>query len=112
MRAVSVRAWPSRAPSGSGEVERLLEAHGVDLRLAARHKRFAFDLIEPLLVIKHRDVGMTAARPRDAELTAVNRADAVGYIKLDLAAQRHGLDRMVNQGAFVRCDLGQLGDRH
>src|SRR5215468_9810502 len=85
----------------SGEVERLVKDHRVDLRVAPGNKRFALDLIEPFLVQERRHVGVTAVRTRDAELPAVNPADAVLDVELDLAALGHGADCMVDQGIFV-----------
>jgi hypothetical protein len=45
----SAPARPQR-PLWLGEIERLLEAHGV---------RFPLDLVEPVLVVEQRDVGIT-----------------------------------------------------
>src|SRR5438477_911053 len=97
--------------SGSGEVERLLEDHGVDLRLAACNKRLALDLIEPLLVQKHRPVGITTVLPGEPELAAVGAADTVRNVELDHAAFRHRLDRMADQVVFIRSAIAHLGDR-
>jgi hypothetical protein len=45
--------------SDSREIERLLETHGVGFRLSACDKRPAFDLVQPIVMMKHRDVGST-----------------------------------------------------
>jgi hypothetical protein len=47
----------------SAEIDRLLEAHGVDFRLSARHKGFASYRVEPVVVVKHRNVRVAAGRP-------------------------------------------------
>jgi len=87
-------------PSGSRKIERLLETHGVDFRLPARNKRFAFDLIQPIATMKYGDVRVTAARPRDAELPAVGPADSVRDIELDQAPFRHLLYCVAHQSVF------------
>ena len=35
----------------------MLEMHGINFRLSPRHKGLAFDLVEPIVMVKHRDVG-------------------------------------------------------
>src|SRR5438045_1462143 len=81
---ISLRSIRATTVRRSGQIERLLEAHRVKFRLAAGPERSALDLIEPLLVIEHRDVGVAAARLGEAELTAaVDRADAVRDFELD-----------------------------
>src|SRR6202049_310080 len=39
----------------SREVERLLKMHGIDFRLSAGNKRLALDLVQPIVMMKHRD---------------------------------------------------------
>jgi hypothetical protein len=58
---MTVRAAFERGgrPFWLGEIERLLEAHGVSLRLPTRNERFPFNLVQPLLVVKQRHVGIT-----------------------------------------------------
>src|SRR5215831_11591843 len=73
----------------SWKIERLLKTHGIDFRLSARNKRLAFDLIEPIVVMKHCDVRVTTARSRDAELTTVEPADSMRDVELDQASFRH-----------------------
>jgi hypothetical protein len=63
--------------SSSREIERLLETRGIDFRLSARNKRLAFDLVKPIVMVNHGDVGVTAIRSCDAELAAVDPADSV-----------------------------------
>jgi len=56
---------------------RLLEAHGIGLRLTAGNKRFPLDPVEPVLVVEQRDVGITPVCASDAKLAAVGRG--AGY---------------------------------
>src|ERR1700680_30210 len=98
VRTVAEFLFPERVHGNDllrvvGERERLLETNGVGRRVFPRRKRFPLDLIEPLLVIEHRDRRMAAIRPHDAQLTAVSPADAVGNIDLDLAPLGQRLDR-------------------
>src|SRR4029077_9601763 len=83
------------------EIERLLETHGVDFRLSAPNKRFAFELIQPIVVMKHRDVRVTAVRSRDSELAAVDPANPVLDVELDQAAFGHLLYCTADQSTFL-----------
>ena len=94
----------------SGQVKRLLEDHGVDFGLAARCDRLAFDLVEALLVVKYRNVGIPAVRPRNGKLAAICRTDTVLDVEFDHAAVRQGLDRVGHQGLFVRATIRHIGD--
>src|SRR6266436_9999881 len=99
-------------PAGSSrslEIDRLLKTHGVDFRLSARNKRFALDLIQPIAVMKHRDIGVTTIHPCDSELAAVEPADAVLDVELDQAPFRHLLYRVAHQSVFLDL-VSRFGD--
>jgi hypothetical protein len=55
---VTLMSLVPAVPFWLGEIERLLEAHGVSLRLPTRTKRFPLNLVQPLLVVKQRHVGI------------------------------------------------------
>src|SRR5215470_4094354 len=97
----------------SWKIERLLKTHGIDFCLSARNKRLAFDLIEPIVVMKHCDVRVTTARSRDAELTTVEPADSVLDVELDQASFRHLLYSVAHQSVFLDLvsGFGNLRDR-
>src|SRR5215470_19713010 len=98
---------------GSREIERLLKTHGIDFRLSAGNKRLSFDLKQPIVVMKHRDIRVTAVCARDAELAAVEPADPVLDVELDHAPFRHLLDRIAHQSVFLDliAGFGNLRDR-
>ena len=56
----------------------MLKANGVGRRIGAGGKRHALDLIEPLLIVEQRNRRMAAVLASDAQLAAVNPADAMG----------------------------------
>jgi hypothetical protein len=62
------------ARSGSGEIKRLMEAHGVSLRLPTRNERFSLNLVQPRLVVKKCHVRITTVCAGDAKLAAVATA--------------------------------------
>src|SRR5712672_484627 len=93
------------------QVERLLEDHGVDLRLPASDGCCSFKPIEALLVIEYRNVGIAAVCPRNSKLSAVSRADAMGDVEFDHTALRCRIDRMGDQSVFVRGAVRNVGSR-
>jgi hypothetical protein len=53
----------------------LLKAHGVYLRQPARNKRVALDLLEAVIPLEQRHVGMATVRSGDAELPTIDSAN-------------------------------------
>jgi hypothetical protein len=54
------------------EIERLLEAHRLDLCLPSGDKGVALDLIEAVIPVEQRHIGIATVRSGDAELPAVD----------------------------------------
>jgi hypothetical protein len=52
----------------------LLEAHRLNFRLPAGDKRVALDLIEAVIPVEQRHVGVATVRSGDAQLAAVHSA--------------------------------------
>ena len=92
----------------------MLKADGLEVGFGGvpARKRLALDLIKPPFVVEHRGLRVTAVRPMDGELTAIDPIDAVGDVDLDLAAGGQRLDRMVEDDAFLQVGAGEIGDHH
>src|SRR5262247_4387392 len=86
---------------GLRQIERLVEDHGIDIGFAARDRRGALELIEPLLVNEDSQIGEAAILAQDRELAAVGLADAMRDVELDFVAVGQSLDRMADMGIAV-----------
>ena len=63
-------------------------------------------------MVERRDRRTAAFGSNDAELAAVDAADAVGNVELDLASLGQRLDRVVEHGDFRGRGIGEVGDHH
>ena len=65
-----------RKPCPLGEIKRLLEPRGVNFRLSPGDKRVTLDLIEAIIPIEQRDVGVATVRsePRPAVTEQISAA--------------------------------------
>jgi hypothetical protein len=72
-------------PSSSGEIKRLLEPHRVNFRLSPGDKGVGLDLIEAVIPVEQRHVGIAAVRSGDAQLPAVDSANAMRNVEFDYA---------------------------
>ena len=75
----------------SGEIERLLEAHRINFRLPPGDKRVSLDLIKTIIAVEQRHVGIATVRTRDAQLPAIDSADAMRNVEFDGATSSHGV---------------------
>lgn len=75
--------------------------HRINFRLSPRHKGLAFDLVEPIVMVKHRDVGIAAIRHRNAKLTPIDGADSVLNVELDNSILNQLVHRVVDQRALL-----------
>jgi hypothetical protein len=74
----------------SGEIKRLLEPRGVNFRLSPGDKRVTLDLIEAIIPIEQRDVGVATIRSDDTQMPAVDSADAMRNVEFDRATSCYG----------------------
>jgi hypothetical protein len=67
------------------EIKRLLKAHRFDFGLPAGDKRVALDLIEAVIPVEQRHIGVATVRSGDAQLPAVDLANATRNVEFDPA---------------------------
>jgi hypothetical protein len=66
-------------------IKRLLKAHRFDFGLPAGDKRVALDLIEAVIPVEQRHIGVATVRSGDAQLPAVDLANATRNVEFDPA---------------------------
>src|SRR6202044_654859 len=90
------------------EIERLLEAHCIKFRLPPGDERVALDLIEAVIPVEQRHVGVATVRSGDVQLPAVDSANPMRNVEFDRAASCYGTVSRLDQRDAQRWGCGPV----